>query len=191
MTNAKPSPDHDGLDAERFDTPTIWIHWLTLALICILFATAWLRDPEANAPQAAVLLVVHRSTGVAIWTLTMARLVWHWSRGHRPALPDEMGRFQRFAARANEYALYALLVLQPLTGLAQSLFPAKPFALFFGTVPAIFVRNRPLTHFAHDFHEYGAWALLGLIAVHALAALFHHFLMRDQVLKSMLPWPAK
>ena len=191
MTNAKPSPDHDVLSAERFDAPTIWIHWLTLALICILFVTAWLRDPEASAPQAAALLVVHRSSGVLIWMLTVMRMAWRWLRGYRPALPAGMGNLQRFAAHANEYALYGLLALQPLTGLAQSLFPAKPFALFFGTVPALFARNRPLTHFARDFHEYGAWALLGLIAIHALAALHHHFVKHDAVLKSMLPWPAK
>jgi len=175
----------------RFDTPTIWMHWLTLALICILFGTAWLSGPEANFAQAAVLLLVHRSAGVLIWGLTVMRLVWRWSKGHRPALPHDMGALQRFAARANEVALYALLVLQPLTGLAQSLFPGKAFALFFGMVPALVARDRSLTHFTRDVHEYGAWALLALIGVHALAALFHHFVVRDHVLKAMLPWRAR
>lgn len=172
----------------RFDTPTIWMHWLTLVLICILFGTAWLSDPETNFAQAAVLLLVHRSAGVLIWGMTVFRLVWRWSKGHRPALPDDMGHVQRFAARANEVALYALLALQPLTGLAQSLFPGKPFALFFGMVPALVARDRSLTHFTRDVHEYGAWALLALIGVHAVAAMYHHFVKRDHIVKSMLPW---
>jgi cytochrome b561 len=104
-----------------------------------------------------------------------------------PALPATVGKRQHFAARANEAALYALLLLQPLTGFLQSIARGKPFALFGADVPVLMAKNKAFGHAVHDIHERGAWALLILIGLHALAALAHHFLMRDTVLRAMLP----
>jgi cytochrome b561 len=48
--------------------------------------------------------------------------------------------------------------------------------------------NKPLTALFHEIHELSAWVLLGLIGLHIMAALFHRFILRDEVLQSMLPW---
>lgn len=181
----------EGKPPERFDTLTIGIHWVTLALVIAMFTTALMRGLTSDREQAAVFLLVHRSTGVLLWTLTITRLAWRLSGGRRPALPPSMPAPQRVAARANEYGLYILLVLQPLTGAAQSVLRGKPFALFFGTIPALLPRDRDLTDLFHSLHELGAWLLLGLVTIHALAALAHHFVLRDGVLRTMLPWSLK
>lgn len=177
----------DGVQADRFDRVTMSIHWITLALIAILFASAWMRGMAEGGEQAATLLFAHRSAGVLLWGLTVARLVWRYSWGRHPALPGTVPTVQRAAAGANAALLYILLLLQPLAGIAQSLLRGKPFELLFGTVPALIPRDRDLTHLFHDLHEQGAWLLLGLIALHALAALTHHFVLRDRVLLAMLP----
>ncbi|HEX4738871.1 MAG TPA: cytochrome b/b6 domain-containing protein [Allosphingosinicella sp.] len=172
----------------RFDGTTIAIHWITLLLIVAVFATAWAHAAAEGGAQAAALLAAHRSLGLLIWLLTIARLGWRWTRGSHPPLPDTVSAPQLWAARATEYALYALLAIQPLTGLAQSLFRGRPFDLIVGTIPALVTRDRGLVARFGDLHTEASWLLLGLIGLHALAALAHRFVFKDQVLQSILPW---
>jgi superoxide oxidase len=101
-----------------------------------------------------------------------------------------MPEVQQRLAKTSEYGLYALLLLQPLTGLAQSLTRGRHFMLFAWQVPKVMAGNKPLTMLFHQIHTLSAWVLLGLIGLHILAALFHRFVLRDEVLQSMLPWRA-
>lgn len=180
--------DEIGGEVARFDGATIAIHWITLLLIAALFASAWARALAEGGGQAAFLLWAHRSLGILVWLLTAARLAWRWTGGAHPPLPASVSPPQRMAARATEYALYVLLLVQPLTGLGQSLFRGRPFDLFFGAMPALVARDRGLVRLFGDVHEEAAWLLLALIALHALAALAHRYLFRDGVLQSILPW---
>jgi superoxide oxidase len=75
----------------------------------------------------------------------------------------------------SEYGLYALLLFQPLTGLAQSLARGRHFMLFAWQVPKVMTGDKPLTALFHQIHALSAWVLLGLIGLHILAALFHRF----------------
>jgi cytochrome b561 len=175
----------------RFDGVTIAIHWVTLLLVAALFATAWARDMAEDGARAEILLASHRSIGLLLWFLTFARLAWRRIGGSHPPLPDGVSRLQRGAARANEYALYALLAIQPLTGFAQSVLRGKSFGLLVGTVPAIVPRNRELVRLFHDLHGSCAALLLALIGLHAAAALFHRFVLKDRVLQSILPWRSR
>jgi cytochrome b561 len=175
----------------RFDAVSIALHWASLLLILGLFASAWSQGLASDRDQAAALLTLHRSTGVALWALVVLRLAWRFSRGRRPALPPSMHPLQVFAARLSELALYALMVLQPLTGLAQSLARGRPFQLFGLEVPAVMARDRALAGWLHEVHELTAWAFLGLIGLHAGAGLLHGLVLRDGVLDAMLPWAGR
>jgi cytochrome b561 len=176
---------------DRFDGVSMAIHWATLLLIVGIFATAWMRGSASDGETAAFLLNTHRSLGAALWLLTLVRLLWKAGMARTPALPATVGRHQHLLARATEAALYALLLLQPLTGFLQSIARGKPFVLLGANVPMLMTKNKAFAHAAHDIHERGAGALLILIGLHALAALGHHFLMRDDVLRAMLPARAK
>ncbi|MDB5691116.1 MAG: cytochrome [Alphaproteobacteria bacterium] len=177
--------------AARFDGVTIAVHWVTLLLVLFLFASAWARDLAEDGARAETLLAAHRSIGLLLWMLTLARLAWRFTGGVHPPLPDSASASQLWAARATEYALYILLAVQPLTGLAQSVLRGKPFGLLVGTMQAIAPRDRALVHLFHDLHEEAAWLLLALIGLHAAAALFHRLVLRDAVLQSILPWRAR
>jgi cytochrome b561 len=97
-----------------------------------------------------------------------------------------MGAPQRLAARLSEYGLYLLLLAQPITGAVQSLYRGKPFDLFFVVrVPAVVGRDRAVVHLFHAIHEWGAWTFAAVIGLHAGAALFHRFVLRDGVFESM------
>jgi superoxide oxidase len=173
--------------SDRFDSLTIAMHWATLLLLVVIFVAALTFGRASDAATAEGALLVHRSTGVLLWALTLVRLGWKHSFGRAVALPHTIGRLQRAVARATEYGLYLLLVLQPMTGLLQSVLRGKPFPLLGFTFPEVMARDRAWTKIFHNIHEISAWALLALIALHASAALFHHFALRDGVLRTMLP----
>ncbi len=175
--------------AGRFDQVSIALHWLTVLLVLGQFASAWLVEREIA--WAEVLQLAHRSLGVATWIVVAARLAWRRLFADLPPFPAGMPRLQQGLAKLNEYALYLLLLVQPLTGLASLLFRGHPFALFARQVPALLKQDKPVAHALHAVHVWGAEALLVLIGVHAAAALLHGVVLRDGVLQRMLPWTAR
>jgi cytochrome b561 len=179
-------------DAGRFDRVTIALHWATVAMVVGQFTLIWLLEQAGDDGAAAgQLLTAHRSEGVALWWLVVLRLAWRLRFAHLPPFPASMPKSQQLAAKANEYGLYALLALQPLTGLGDTIWRGKPFMLFLWRVPKLAPVDTPLFHLMHGLHEAGALALLGLVSLHAAAALLHGLVLRDGVLQRMLPWTAR
>ena len=184
FTDTKPGPM-----AGRFDQISMGFHWLTVLLVVSQFAAAWSLDYVGEA--ATVVLTVHRSLGIVTWTVVLGRLIWRRNFAHVPAFPASMPKLQQIIAKLNEFGLYTLLLIQPLTGLADTLFRGHPFDLFFWEAPKVFDKNKALAHALHSVHVFGAWALLALIGMHAGAALLHGVILRDGVLQRMLPWTAR
>jgi cytochrome b561 len=129
--------------------------------------------------------------GVLVWSVTFARLVWRRRFAYLPPFPKSMSKLHRKLSTANEYALYVLLVVQPITGLGRVLFRGQPFELFIWQVPTLVEANSELHNLLVDAHELGAKALLVLIGLHAGAALLHQLVLRDGLLRRMLPWTPK
>jgi cytochrome b561 len=116
------------------------------------------------------------------------RLVWRHGFAYLPPFPQSMPKLQQWIAKANEYGLYALLFVQPITGLGNVLFHGRPFQMLIWEVPALLEPNPAIRSLFVEAHEFGAKALLALIGLHAGAALFHRLVLRDGVLQRMLPW---
>ena len=114
----------------RFDILTIGLHWATVTLITGMFVSAWLLL-ASDREHAAMLLTVHRSLGVVTWVVAIIRLGWRFSYAYLPPFPQNMSKVQQRLAKASEYGLYALLLFQPLTGLAQSVARGRHFTLFY------------------------------------------------------------
>jgi cytochrome b561 len=170
-----------------FDALTIALHWSTLFLILGLLGTALLHNETHDRSPAGLLLHIHRSLGVTIWALTALRLGWRLTRARMPAFPVSMTTSHRLIVHLSEYGLYALLLCQPGTGLGQTLLQGRPFEVFGWNAPAIFAKDLPLAGDFREAHELGAWCLIALAGMHALAALIHHFILRDDVLETMAP----
>ena len=178
-----------GARRPSFDGLTIGFHWATVFLVLAMFASAWLHA-LAEARQSdftPVLLQVHRSIGVAIWVVTALRLAWRLTNASLPSFPPHMTSLHRGTVRLSEYGLYALLLGQPATGLLTTVFSGRPFALFGWGIFPLVPRDEMLRAAFHLSHEIGAWALAALVVAHAAAALFHHFVLRDDVLECMAP----
>jgi cytochrome b561 len=172
-----------------FDSVTIYLHWGSALLVLAMFASAWLHSlAEAQeSVYAAVLIQVHRSLGATIWAATLLRLAWRLTSAKLPPFPADMTKVHRAIVQLSEYALYALLLFQPATGLGATLFNGRPFALFLWRIPQLLPQDKAISTAFHSAHELGAWALGALAAGHAAAALFHHFVLRDDVLECMAP----
>jgi cytochrome b561 len=174
-------------DRGVFDQATRLMHWLTAGLVLTVFVLAFSIDLATSQASHTAFLQLHRSVGLAVWVLTLFRLAWrHFAK--YPDWPSDMSRTMQVAAMASEYALYALLLAQPILGILQTNAHGDHVSLFFiGELPALIEKNRPLAHQLLSVHKALGFSLLGLIALHVSAALYHHFWRRDDTLTAMLP----
>jgi cytochrome b561 len=170
-----------------FDQGTRVLHWLTAAFMVLVFVLAFSIDLASSRASHVAFLQLHRLMGLAVWLLTLFRLAWRLNAKY-PEWPNDMSEAMRAMAKTTEYSLYFLLLLQPILGLLQTNAYGDRASLFiFGQLPALIEKNRPLAQQLLMAHKIVGFSLLGLIALHALAALFHHFVRRDDVLTAMLP----
>ena len=151
---------------KRFDQTTILLHWLTVLLITIQFATAWLRGAVHHETSlAAAILTIHRTAGTLTWFVVLIRLVWRHRFAYLPPFPESMPKLQQAMAKANEYGLYLLLFLQPITGLCGTLFHGQPFQLLVWNIPALVAPNPEIRVLFVEAHEFGAKVLIALIGL--------------------------
>jgi cytochrome b561 len=163
------------------------VHWTTLLLVTGTFIAVWIADSAIVGPYARQVVQVHRSLGLTIAALTVFRLTWRWW-ARVPPLPASVSRVQKIVARMVEGLLYVLLVAQPVVGLLYSNAHGVRANLFLiAEIPSVVERNRPLAAQLGSVHNLLGYSLLALIGVHSAAALFHHFVQRDDVMNAMLP----
>jgi cytochrome b561 len=163
------------------------MHWLNAGLMLLVFALAFSIDLATSRASHTAYLQLHRSVGLSVWVLTIVRLVWRGFAKY-PDWPTDKSQTMRVAAMTSEYALYALLLVQPILGFLQTSANGDHVYLFFiGQLPALIEKNRPLAQQLLIVHKSVGFTLLGLIAIHVSAALSHHFLRRDDTLTAMLP----
>jgi cytochrome b561 len=184
----------DGLVVEatassgRFDPMSIALHWLTVLLIVGQFTTVWLHEAVGHGSDLGLkLLAAHQTMGLLTWIIAFARLVWRRRFAYLPPFPESMPKLQQWIAKANEYGLYGLLLVQPITGLGEVVFRGGPLTLFIWQVPVLLRPEAATSSLLLEAHELGANALLVLIGLHASAALFHGLVLRDGIVQRMLP----
>src|SRR6266567_2473108 len=145
-----------------FDSVIRFLHWLTLFLVVTIFMLAFSIDFASSKEEAVALIQLHRSFGMTVWVVTFGRLVWRqFSRF--PNWPADMPQAMRFAAHWSEYALYVLLLTQPILGLLQTDAHGDRVSLFFlGSLPAIIGQDRALAKQLLEVHATVGFFLLGL-----------------------------
>ena len=176
------------------NTPTSYgsvaklLHWSIVALIITQLVLAISAHDLPNGLRKLELLAWHKSFGMLILMLALMRLAWRYGNPV-PAPPADMPRWQRLAAIGTHRLLYALILLQPLTGWLMSSYKNYPVS-FFGLFqwPDLVAPDPALHELFEEVHEWLARALVTVALVHASAALYHHFGRRDDVLRRMLPF---
>jgi cytochrome b561 len=171
--------------ALRYDGFTVALHWLTALLVIMLFALAeiWGFLPHGTSLRRG-LQSLHMSLGVVLVMLFVVRLAWRLSRGrHLPPVP---GRVQRLAAQLVHLALYGLLAAQLSLGLLFAWSRGHAIQFFWVLpIPAPLALADGTRHLVADLHYYIAWTIILLAGAHAAAALWHHYIRRDDVLRRM------
>jgi cytochrome b561 len=162
------------------------LHWITAVLVLIMIPLGIVIANEWGGPAQEWLYNLHKSIGPVVLLLVVIRLVYRLT--HPPApLPADIPAIQQLAAHATHWALYLLLIVQPLIGwIATSAYPAPlpMFGLF--NLPPIWPDNRALSEQLFVVHRWLGIALAVVVTMHIGAALFHHVVRRDRVLMRML-----
>lgn len=173
--------------ATRHATATVLLHWSTVVALVMAVAAIYLRDFSEDKPLRRFLLDMHRQLALLVLIGVPLRIIarsWLGFAYQRTG----MATAARWAASMTHMALYASLIVQPIIGLAAT--SAKGITLrFLGLVPLpSFVAPDPdVADTLLDYHMWSAWVLFALVGAHGAAALWHHFVKRDGVLRAMLP----
>src|SRR6187200_249769 len=167
----------------RYSTGAIILHWLIALTLAFQLALGFAMPHDE---RGFALFQLHKSLGVTIFLLSLARLAWRLT--HRPPPAVERG-FQGFLAKAVHTLLYAFMIGAPLTGWAMVSTDASRIpTLLYGTIPW---PHLPLpgaiNEAMEETHEVLAWIGLALIVLHVAGALRHQLLLRDGLLRRMAP----
>jgi cytochrome b561 len=169
---------------QQWGWPSKLLHWLTALLILIQIPLGIYADDLVNSPLKLELFGWHKSFGILILMLAIMRLLWRMA-GSIPTLPDA-SLAQRRLANLVHSLLYGLMLLLPLSGWLMSSAANRPINWFWLIeLPALTGPNKALKEIAEEIHEVSVVLLLVVLAVHIGAALWHHFKLRDSVLKRM------
>lgn len=169
----------------RYDATSIALHWITVVLVLLNFASAELWGLFAR-PTRHMLVVSHMSLGILLSVVVVFRIVWRLLPGHQVE-PASRGWDERLA-KGVQYLLYLLLLAQSVLGYIVRWSEGEAMSFFGLQIPPPFA---PMTRAQHHIlmhrHDQVGWAIIILAAGHAAASLYHHFVLRDRVLVRMLP----
>jgi cytochrome b561 len=174
----------------RYGTVAIVLHWAMAVLLVALTVLGlyMVRLPDAGYDTEKItLIIVHKAIGMVALASAVLRLLWRWC-SDLPQLASGLPEWQQVTARFVHLLFYALLFALPLTGWVMSSAGGYPVS-FFGwfDIPDITRLNEWLFRVSIDVHRWLAYALVVLMALHAVAALHHHWNLRDDTLRRMMP----
>jgi len=179
---------NDSSNGPVYPAVTRLMHWLTLILLIGVFALGWIGPDIEDDDWRHLLVDIHRWLGLLVLLLALIRLPLWLSSLQRVLLPADMPAWQRHAAQAVQFLLLILLLAQPMLGWLYTNADGHTVSLFgLLQLPALVAENEALADQLIEWHEISAWLILILTGLHMAAALYHHFIRRDDVLVSMLP----
>lgn len=170
---------------DRYGNVAKFFHWfIAVLIICMLIYGYFLE----NVPEQykSVAYNIHKLLGLFILIVILLRLLWSLAN-LRPLLPEATSRWQRRTEQVIHYLLYLSMLLMPLSGWIGSSASGKPPGIGDLTLAFPIEQSKEIAGFAFMIHNNVALLLIGLITVHVLAAFYHHFIKRDNVLIRMLP----
>ncbi|MDX2308280.1 MAG: cytochrome b [Hyphomicrobium sp.] len=174
--------------AARYPAPILVIHWLTLVLIVVSYIAMEAHEAFPRGSEARALAIwAHYQTGLSVLVLTFARIAFRLATHPAPPIIPAPAKWQATASHAVHFGIYALLIAMPFIGWALQSADGKAVALLGVPLPALVEPSKILSGQLEEVHETLGNALYVLIFVHAAAALAHHFVVRDNTMKRMLP----
>lgn len=175
----------------RYDVVAMLLHWVIALLVLFLIALGLYMD-HASVDDPTGLHQLHKSVGIVAMVLILVRIVWRLTH-KAPPLPQNISGVQRVTAGSVEGILYLFQILLPATGWLMVSAMAMPLVLF-GLIawpliplPQSVMDSGSLAEIMPGLHQWLGWVFAGFIALHILAALYHRFIKKDQVVERMVP----
>ena len=173
---------------DRYGALSIAMHWLMLLLLIGVYAFINLADAfPKGSDLRAEMKAWHFMLGLCVFALVVVRLATRLASGAAPRVEPELARWQQRLAGWMHLVLYLFMIGMPLLGWLVLSASAKPIPFFGLQLPALIGENKSFADALKEIHEtigtIGYW----LIGLHAAAALFHHYVTRDNTLARMLP----
>ena len=178
---------------QRYSNVTVAFHWITVALVLFQAYLGFRFGLSEPGPARDDVFIWHKTMGVIILLLTLARLFYRW-RNPPPPFPPELPTWERIAAVWNHRLFYILLIAMPIVGLvAVSGYANGPTTPLSGgiEIPVIPGVSRETGDVAGEMHEIAAFLLVALILMHAGAALKHQFVDRWRGSARMPPFSSQ
>jgi len=163
------------------------LHWVTALLVL----AAYLYSPGGSEQRVYSSSrdfdrQIHETLGMCVFALAVLRVLWRAVDAHPD--PFNVPRWMGVAAKAAHYALYLLLFSLPLTAITGAWLEGHPLTLLAGLeIPPLLTLSHDLGAAIATVHTWLGDAILWIAGLHALAAFYHHFALKDGVLASMLP----
>jgi len=175
---------------ERYGAVALGLHWfMALVLTALLGLGLYMTSlPDVGFNTVKIRLILyHKELGIIALALVALRLLWRLVN-RLPRLAETLPDWQKVMARFVHLCFYALMFALPITGWLMSSAAAIPVpVLSLFTLPDLVGRSDKLFHTLIDIHMLLAYGLIACMLVHIGAALRHHFMLRDDTLKKMLP----
>lgn len=166
------------------------LHWAVVGLVCYQYILAS-RAAEATLFQRLGLLATHKSVGLTVLALAIVRLAWNHGTG-RPYPPRGEPAYRVRLAKVSHGLLYGLLLAMPITGWLMSSAANTPVSYFgWFTLPDLIAADPEWLERLETLHGSLFLALAITVAAHMCAAVYHEVVLKDDVLRRMLPWPER
>ncbi len=174
-------------DANSYGAVAQALHWGAALCVALAWALGTFVDDLPKAEERSVLFV-HMSLGLALLAILGVRLGWRLGNPPPRPLPSTIGAWSHRLATPVHWLLYALMLAAPLSGIVLEFLRGQPvpvFGLF--EIASPWPRDRAFARSVKEVHEVLANVLLVVAALHAFAALAHHYVVKDATLLRMLP----
>ncbi|OGT44052.1 MAG: hypothetical protein A3F42_08730 [Gammaproteobacteria bacterium RIFCSPHIGHO2_12_FULL_37_34] len=171
--------------ATTYGSVAKFFHWLIFVLLLCMLVFGYFLDDIPKAYKG-VAYNIHKLTGLTIFVLMILRAFWAWINP-KPKLPATDPSWQRLGARIVHLLLYVVVIAMPLAGWIGSSAAGKPPRMGDVQLQLPITQSKALTEVAFDMHYMLAITIIVLVSLHALAAFYHYFIEKDNILQRMLP----
>jgi superoxide oxidase len=172
---------------QKFSPMLRRLHWLMAVLIVLVYLAMEQRGLFARGTAARTAMVQsHFWLGLAVFALALWRVTHRWRSGAPPIAPP-LPRWQQAIGRLMHFSLYVFFIVMPVLGIATAWTDEKTLYVPFTDIalPALLAPNEALAHSLEDLHKTIGKVFYFVIGFHVLAALYHHFVRRDDTLRRM------
>lgn len=172
--------------SDTYPRPLVLLHWLVFAAAALTVAAIEIKGffPKGT-PERMQMTLWHESLGLVVLLLMTLRLAVRW-RAQVPPLPSGP-RWMNASAHAMHVLLYVLMLAMPVLGMLALGWSGKPLPFFGASWMLPLATDTALGRNLKEIHEAGANLVFAAVGLHAAAALWHQFVLRDGLLQRMRP----